>query len=277
MKNTNMYGKFCVLLFIAFLSGCTDVIDVKVPNAGARLVVDASIKWQKGTMGETQTINLRESTAFFDKNRDIPATGASVTVTKDNDGTVFVFADQHDGSYTATDFVPELNSSYTLMILYKGKSYTATETLVAAPDINRVEQAVEGSDGDTEIVLQVFFDDPANVTNHYLGEFTSSGLPVPSLAVISDKFSDGNENYIESDNENYAAGINVAVDVYGISERYYDYLNILIQQYGGDEAGPFPTIPVPLKGNCKNVNDPNEEVLGYFRLGEFDATSYTIN
>lgn len=277
MKNTNMYGKFCVLLFIAFLSGCTDVIDVKVPNVGARLVVDASIKWQKGTIGETQTINLRESTAFFDKNRDIPVTGASVTVTKDNDGTVFVFADQHDGSYTATDFVPELNSSYTLMILHKGKSYTATETLVAAPDINRVEQAVEGSDGDTEIVLQVFFDDPANVTNHYLGEFTSSGLPVPSLAVISDKFSDGNENYIESDNENYAAGINVAVDVYGISERYYDYLNILIQQYGGDEAGPFPTIPVPLKGNCKNVNDPNEEVLGYFRLGEFDATSYTIN
>lgn len=273
-----MFGKFGVLLlFIALLSGCTDVINVKVPNAGARLVVDASIKWRKGTKGETQTIDLRESTAFFDKNPDLPATGATVTVTKENDGSVFVFADQHNGSYTTTEFVPELNASYTLNITYKGKSYTATETLVAAPDINRIEQAVEGSDGDAEIILQVFFSDRANVSNYYLGEFTPSDLPVPSLAVISDKFSDGNENYIESDNENYAAGINVAVNVYGISKRYYDYLNILIQQYGGDESGPFPTIPVPLKGNCKNVNDPNEEVLGYFRLGEFDATSYAIN
>jgi hypothetical protein len=277
MKNINIYGKFGVLLlFIALLSSCTDVIDVNVPNGGARLVVDASIKWQKGTTGKTQTIHLRKSTAFFDRNPDVPVTGASVTVTKENDGSIFVFADQNNGSYTATDFVPELNASYTLKILYNGNSYTATETLIAAPVINRVEQTIEGSDGDTEIVLQVFFDDLGDVKNHYLGEFTPSNLPLPSLAVISDKFSDGNENYIESDNESYISGVNVGINVYGISKRYYDYLNILIQQSGNDEGGPFPTIPVQLKGNCTNVNDSNEEVLGYFRLGEFDATSYTI-
>ena len=69
----------------------------------------------------------------------------------------------------------------------------------------------------------------------------------------------------------------MGINVYGVSKRHYDYLNILIQQSGSDEAGPFPIIPVPLKGNCTNVNDPNEEVLGYFRLGEFDTTSYKIN
>jgi hypothetical protein len=278
MKNINIYGKLGVLfLLIVLLNSCTDVIDVKVPNAGARLVVDASIRWQKGTTGKTQTINLRKSTAFFDKNPDVPVTGASVTVTKENDGSLFVFADQNNGSYTVTDFVPELDASYTLKILYNGNSYTATETLIAAPVINRVEQAIEGSDGDIEIVLQAFFDDPVTVTNYYLGEFTPSNLPLPSLAVINDKFSDGNENYIENDNENNVAGVTVGINVYGISRRYYDYLNILIQQSGTDEGGPFPTIPVPLKGNCTNVKNPNEEVLGYFRLGEFDTTSYKIN
>ncbi|MCE7063184.1 DUF4249 domain-containing protein [Dyadobacter sp. CY343] len=277
MKNINIYGKLgALLLLIGLLNSCTDVIDVKVPNGGARLVVDASIKWQKGTTGKTQTINLRKSTAYFDKNPDVPVTGASATVTKENDGSIFVFADQNNGSYTATDFVPELNASYTLKIFYKGNSYTATETLIAAPVINRVEQTIEGSDGDIEIVLQVFFDDPGAVKNYYFGEFTPSNLPLPSLAVISDKFSDGNENYIESDNENYVAGVTVGINVYGISQRYYDYLNILIQQSGSEEGGPFPTLPVPLKGNCTNVNDPSEEVLGYFRLGEFDATSYAI-
>ncbi|WP_031530311.1 DUF4249 domain-containing protein [Dyadobacter crusticola] len=278
MKNLNIYTRLgALLLLMGFLNSCTDVIDVKVPNGGARLVVDASIKWQKGTPGKTQTINLRESTAFFDKNPDVPVTGASVTVTKENDGSIFVFADQHNGSYTATDFVPELNASYTLKILYKGNSYAATETLIASPVINRVEQKIEGSDGDTEILIQAFFDDPRGVKNYYLGEFTPSNLPLPSLAVINDKFTDGNENYIEGDNESFVAGATVAINVYGVSKRYYDYLNILIQQSGSDEGGPFPTIPVPLKGNCTNVNDSNEEVLGYFRLGEFDTASYSIN
>lgn len=278
MKNINIYSTLGVFLTtIGLLNSCTDVIDVNVPNGGARLVVDASIKWQKGTLGETQTVNLRESTAFFDKNPDVPVTGASVTITKENDGAVFVFADQNDGSYTATDFVPELNASYTLKILYNGNSYEATETLIAAPVINRVEQDIEGSGGDAEILLQVFFDDPGDVKNYYLGEFTPTDLPLPSLAVISDKFSDGNENYIENDNEDYVTGEIVAINVYGISRRYYDYLNILIHQSGNDEGGPFPTTPAQLKGNCMNVNDPNEEVLGYFRLGEFDTTSYTIN
>lgn len=275
MKNIN--NKIGILLIIALLNSCTDVINVNVPNGGARLVVDASINWRKGTLGETQTIRLRESTAFFDNNQDVPVTGASVTVTKENDGSIFVFADQNDGSYTATDFVPESNASYTLKILYNGNAYTATETLIAAPVINRIEQTIEGSDGDTEIQLQVFFGDPGDVENYYLGEFTPSNLPLPSLAVIDDEFTDGNENYMENDNENYVAGVTVGINVYGISQRYYDYLNILIQQSGSDENGPFPTTPVQLKGNCTNVNDSNEEVLGYFRLGEFDTTSYTIN
>jgi hypothetical protein len=278
MKNMNIYNKLGILFFlVGLLSSCTDVIDVKVPNGGARLVVDASIKWQKGTTGKIQTINLRKSTAFFDKNPDVPVTGASVTVTKENDGSIFMFADQHNGSYTATDFVPELNASYTLKILYNGNSYTATETLIAAPDINRVEQTIEGSDDDDEIVLQVFFDDPGAIKNYYLGEFTPSNVPLPSLAVIDDKFSDGNENYIENDNENNVAGVTVGINVYGISKRYYDYLNILIQQSGSDEGGPFPTIPLQLKGNCTNLNDYKEEVLGYFRLGEFDTTTYKVN
>jgi hypothetical protein len=278
MKNINMYNKLMVLLIIVgLLNSCTDVIDVNVPNGGERLVVDASINWQKGTLGKTQTIKLRKSTAFFDNNRDVPVRGASVTVTKENDGSIFVFADQNNGNYNASNFVPELNASYTLKILYNGNSYTATETLIAAPVINRVGQTVEGSDDDAEIVLQVFFDDSRSVKNYYLGEFTPSNSPRPSLSVISDKFSDGNENYIENDNENNVAGITVGINVYGISRRYYDYLNILIQQSGSDENGPFPTTPVQLKGNVTNVNDPNKEVLGYFRLGEFDTTSYTVN
>ncbi|MEL7271528.1 MAG: DUF4249 domain-containing protein, partial [Bacteroidota bacterium] len=81
MNNTYKY-KALVLMVFGFFSSCTDTVDVDVTDAGARLVVEASINWEKGTSGQSQTIKLSESTDFFDNNPDIPATGAVVIVTK---------------------------------------------------------------------------------------------------------------------------------------------------------------------------------------------------
>ena len=96
-----------------------------------------------------------------------------------------------------------------------------------------------------------------------------------TLTSLSDEFTDGNENFIEFDNEELVAGATVGVNIYGISEAYYNFITILIEQ-SGETDGPFQTTPVQLKGNCINPNNPDEEVLGYFRLGEVVRTTYTI-
>ncbi|MEM9681004.1 MAG: DUF4249 domain-containing protein [Bacteroidota bacterium] len=264
-----------VLILIGFLSSCTDTVDVDVPNGGARLVVEASINWEKGTSGQTQTIKLSESTAFFDSNPDIPVTGASVVVTKEDDGMQFIFVDQNNGNYITTNFIPEIDQSYTLDILYDGQTYTATETLMSVTEINDIEQTLEGAGDEEEIQIKVFFDDPANIDNYYLGEFNSSVNPLLTLTALSDQFTDGNENFIEFDNEELVTGATVDISIYGISEAYFNYIDILIEQ-SGETDGPFQTTPVQLKGNCINLNDPDEEVLGYFRLGEVVRTSYII-
>lgn len=264
-----------VLFLIGFLNSCTDTVDVDVPNGGARLVVEASINWEKGTSGQTQTIKLSESTAFFNSNPDVPVLGASVMVTKDNDGQQFVFNDQSNGDYLATDFVPEIDATYSLEILYNGQTYTATETLMSVSEINTIEQTTEGTGDEEEIQIKVFFDDPANIENFYLGEFNSSVNPLLTLTALSDEFTDGNQNFIEFDNEELVPGAVVDVSIFGVSEAYYNYIDILIDQ-SGENDGPFQTTPVQLTGNCINPNNPNEEVLGYFRLTEFVRTSYTI-
>ncbi len=265
-----------VLILIGFLNSCTDAVDVDVPNGGSRLVVEASINWEKGTSGQTQTIKLSQSTAFFDSNPEVPVTGAMVMVTKDNDGMQFTFEDQNNGDYITTDFEPEIDQSYTLEIFYNGQTYTATETLMSVTDINNVEQTLEGDDDEEEIQLKVFFDDPVNSNNYYLGEFNSSVNPLLTLEALSDEFTDGNENFIEFDNEELVAGATVDISIYGISESYYNYISILIDQSSGND-GPFQTTPVQLKGNCINPDNLNEEVLGYFRLSEVVKTTYTIN
>ncbi|MEM9867367.1 MAG: DUF4249 domain-containing protein [Bacteroidota bacterium] len=267
--------KALVLIVLGFFSSCTDTVDVDVMDAGARLVVEASINWEKGTSGQLQTIKLSESTAFFDDNPDVPATGALVIVTKDNDGMQFTFEDQNNGDYTTNEFLPEIDQSYTLDIQYNGQTYTARETLRSVTEINGIEQTIEGAGDEEEIQIKVFFDDPIAVENYYLGEFNSSVNPLLTLTSLSDEFTDGNENFIEFDNEELVAGATVGVSIYGISEAYYNFISILIEQ-SGETDGPFQTTPVQLKGNCINPNNPDEEVLGYFRLGEVVRTTYTI-
>jgi len=264
-----------VLILIGFLNSCTDTVDVDVPNGGARLVVEASINWEKGTSGQTQTIKLSLSTAFFDSNPDVPVTGASVIVTKDDDGAQFVFDDQNNGDYITNNFEPEIDQPYTLEILYNGQTYVANETLMSVTEINNVEQTLEGDGDEEEIQIKVFFDDPATIENYYLGEFNSSVNPLLTLTALSDQFTDGNENFIEFDNEELVAEATVDISVYGISEAYFNYIDILIEQ-SGETDGPFQTTPVQLRGNCFNQNNSNEEVLGYFRLSEVVKTTYVI-
>ncbi|WP_353780242.1 DUF4249 family protein [Winogradskyella sp. 3972H.M.0a.05] len=266
-----------VLIMIGLFNSCTDTVDVDVPNGGSRLVVEASINWEKGTSGQTQTIKLSESTAFFDANPDVPITGASVVVTRDDDGLQFIFEDQNNGDYVTTNFEPEIDQSYTLEIEYNGQTYTATETLMSVTEINDIEQTLEGDGDEEEIQLKVFFDDPANIDNYYLGEFNSSVNTLLTLSALSDQFTDGNENFIEFDNEDLVAEATVDISIYGISESYYNFISILIDQSESDGGGPFQTTPVQLKGNCINLNNPDEEVLGYFRLSEVVRTNYTIN
>lgn len=272
MKKSNKYIIGLTLLILTLFISCSEVVNVEVPNGGNRLVVEASINWQKGTPGRVQRIKLSKSTGFFDNTPNTPVTGAMVTITKENDGMQFVFQDQNNGQYITTDFIPELNQTYKLQILYEGQTYIASETLIPVTSINTVEQGLEGED---EIQIKVLFNDPESERNYYLGEFTPSVLPLPTLAVLDDEFTNGNENFIEFDNEKLVPGAIVNINLYGISSNYYNYINLLIEQSEGN-GGPFATTPAQLKGNCINMNNPNEEVLGYFRLGEVDTTSYVI-
>ncbi len=264
-----------VFLLISSLISCTDTVDVHLPNGGTRLVVEASINWEKGTTGQTQIIELSESTAFFDNNPDLPVTGAVVSITKDDDGLQFIFEDQNNGNYIVSDFVPEIDQSYTLDIEYNGQSYTATETLMSVTEINDIEQTIEGSGDEEEIQIKVFFDDPLDVENYYLGEFNTSVNPLLTLTSSNDEFTDGNENFIEFDNEELVTDAMVDISIYGISKAYFNFISILIEQ-SSETDGPFQTTPVQLKGNCRNITNPDEEVLGYFRLGEVVRTTYTI-
>jgi hypothetical protein len=270
-------------LIISVLLSCTEVIDVEVPFAGPKLVVEASIAWQKGTPGNAQTIKLSELKPYFDSTTSDIVTGAVVKVVNDSNGAVVQFADQNNGNYTTTAFNPSLNQSYTLEIVYNSETYVAREILTPVAKIDRVDQSTENGFDPNAIEVNIYFRDPIDEANYYLAIFQERKDLLPTLLDASDEFTNGNEMRIfyekfdneETNEKELQPGDIVDIELYGISNTYYNYIRLLIEQNnaGGD---PFSTIPAPLKGNCININDPDNYALGYFRLTEVDKRTYVV-
>ncbi|WP_430965848.1 DUF4249 family protein [Spongiimicrobium sp. 2-473A-2-J] len=276
------YFRIAIPLFILFLSSCEDVIDVDVQTAPARLTIEASLDWEKGTQGNAQTIKLSTSTPFFDTTTNTAVTGASVVVTNNTSAAQFVFSDQNNGEYTTQDFIPVLNQAYTLEVLYNGETYRATETLMPVTDITELIQSTEDGFDDEVLEVNVIFTDPADEKNFYLFKFQERGDLLPELEELDDEFVNGNEIswYYEKEEdedtntEEFARGDIVDVELLGISEAYHNYVRILIEQSEG--AGLFSTTPVALRGNCINVDNEENYANGYFRVSQVVRESYTF-
>ncbi|MDO6820334.1 DUF4249 domain-containing protein [Zobellia sp. 1_MG-2023] len=277
------YIKITALSLMGLLASCTDVVDVEVQQGPTRLVIQASLDWEKGTTGNEQLVKLSTSTEFFDTTNNTAVTGASVSVTNDASGAEFIFTDQNNGEYTTTEFVPVLNQSYTLNVVHDGETYTAQETLMPVTDITDLYQDREDGFDDEELELHVEFTDPANEENYYFFKFQREGDLLPEFEVGDDEFVNGNEidwwYELEEDEDTdkidvLKPGDVVAIEMYGISEAYYDYMDILIDQIGGVDI--FSATPVAVKGNCINLTNPDNYAHGYFRLTEVNRTSYTF-
>lgn len=275
--------KTLILASILFTTSCEDVIDVTVPTAKPRLIIEASLDWQKGTTGNFQTIKLSTLSPYFDTSGDNAVTGATVKVTNTNSGAEYIFEDQNNGIYIINDFVPVVNDTYTLEVVYNQETYMASETLYGVPEITNTEQSVEGGFDDEVLDINIYWDDPEDEENYYFIKFIEQGDLLPILNYQSDEFTNGNEmdDFFEKgreDDDDQAElnpGDTVSLCLFGVSERYYNYLRLIINQYdsGGDTFSPPPS---EIRGNCINTTNEANYPYGYFRLTEFDAVTYTF-
>lgn len=262
------------LIVIAF-TNCEDVIDVDLNTAEPRLVIDASINWFKNTSGNEQSIKLTLTAPFFNDSVP-PANNAIVNITDANSNVFNFIEDGQTGIYRNTNFIPVINNTYVLTIVYEGETYTATETLKSVVPIDYVEQNDEGGFSGDDIELKAFYTDPVNIENYYFFEFISDIAVIPTLDVYEDRFTDGNQIFGYYTEEDLEANDIVTIRNYGISEQFYDYMYILLQQGSDEGGGPFETQPATVRGNCINTTNPENYPFGYFRLSEVDELVYTV-
>lgn len=267
------YYLYILILLLTF--SCEDVIDVDLNDAPPKLVIDASIEWFKGTAGNEQSIKLTLSAPYFDSTVH-PATGAQVAVTNTNN-TIFNFIeDGNTGIYKTSSFVPEINETYILTIIYQNETYIGSETLRSVVPIEYVEQNDEGGFTGDETELKAFYNDPADEENYYFFEFISDIPEIPTLEVYKDEFTNGNLIFGFYTEEDLDTNDVVVIRNHGVSRRFYNFMFILLQQNSEEGGGPFETQPATVRGNCINQTNPDNFPLGYFRVSEVAEFIYTV-
>jgi len=264
-----------ILLVLISLSSCEDVIDLNLKTTQPRLVIDASINWLKGTSGSEQKIKLTLTSPYFDVSVP-PANGAQIVVKDSNNNTFNFIEESNTGVYINNNFIPEINRTYTLEVIYKNETYTATETLKSVAPIDYVEQKNDAGFSGNETELKAYYTDPVEEENYYFFEFKSDLAEIPSLEVYKDEFTNGNQIFGFHSEEDLKPGNQVLIRNYGISKKFYEFMFLLLQQNSTDNGGPFETQPATLRGNIINQTNSENFPLGYFRVSEVDELVYTV-
>ena len=262
-----------LIVLIGFIS-CQDVIDVDLPQSEPKLIIDASIDWIKGTSGSNQTIKLSLSAPYFN-DTILPANNAIVSVTNSQNVEFIFTEDTNTGIYRNIEFEPIINETYKLSVVYNDETYEGIETLKPVASITRVEQFANGGFTGEDYEIKTYTNDPIDEDNYYLLEFSNDIPTLPSLEVFKDEFVNGNEVFAYYSNEDLKVGTEINIRSYGASERFYEFMFILLQQTG-ESGGPFETQPATVKGNCVNITNKENFPLGYFRLAEVDEYTYVI-
>ena len=268
--------KLYILIIISLIfSSCEDVVSVDVPTEPPRLVIDAAINWFSGTTGNEQAIKLSLSAPFFDTEIP-PANGANVSIQDENNNTFNFIEDGTSGIYRNSNFAPVLNQTYELTIIYENETYRATETLLPVAEIEFIEQENEGGFSGDEIEIKAFYNDPPNIENFYFFEFTNDIPTIPTLEVYDDEFTDGNEIFAFYSDEDLESGNISTIRNFGVSERFHNFMTILLEQTSVEGGSPFETQPATVRGNCINTTNPDNFPFGYFRLSQANEFIYLV-
>ena len=269
---------FFILSIVSFISltSCEEVVKVDLDTAAPRLVVDASIDWEKGTAGNVQTIKLSTTTGFY--SNVIPSISGAIVYVTNSSSTVFNFIEEvpNTGKYICNNFVPIIGENYVLTINYAGQTYSATEKMIAVPDITNITQRDDAGFNGTDIEVKFYFQDDETVDNSYMSRFVTTINSFPEFEVFDDRFQQGKQMFGLYTNSDLNPGDTIDFTLFGVSTQYYNYMNILLGIAGTNGGSPFQTPPATVRGNIVNQTNEDNYSLGYFRLCEVNKLQYVV-
>jgi hypothetical protein len=263
--------KLKLILFIFIFLGCEKVIDLETDFNDTRLVVDANISKHRDSLNAKASVKLSETVPYFSDEKSI-INDAIVSI-EINQKTHELYYDNPTKLYVADINFIENNSDFVLLIEHKKNNYTSSSKLIKTPKIESVVFGDRKSLNKDEVELKVTFTDPPEEGNYYLWKFGPKKSGKFDYLPALDKYINGNKftfSFFIDKTEYLQDSDYINIEINGITEDYFNYLNILTSQAGAQNGRPFSTSSSVIKGNVVNNTNLENFPLGYFRVYEFD-------
>ncbi|WP_158962729.1 DUF4249 family protein [Myroides fluvii] len=265
------------LLSLSFTS-CTKVIDIDLPTAEPRLVVEGNLDFDRMGATDTLFVKLSLTTDYF--NLEIPPVNNALVRISDKQGHLFLLRElAQTGRYYTTEIAkPTDGDTFKLQVEYDNDLYEATETYTSSPEILEIIQERENFFDTDYYVLRVYFQDTprANQNLNYYYFFYQYAERAPHPRVLSNEYAKGNR--MESlfiIHEDAVPGEKVELEFAQISRNYHDFAMSFFDAIDNG-GGPFQVPSGRIIGNIKNLTTPEKEALGYFRVIEKQSATHTI-
>ncbi len=271
MKKTATF----LLLVFTFFTSCEEVVQIDVPSGEPKLIIDASFKvfFDETPVTAETIVKLSLSADYFED--EIPAvSNATVFITNLSDNSITNFSDANqNGNFTPTStFIPADEVAYELTVIYEGETFKARATKEKAPPFIDVVQGEETLFSGNETQVLVSFADDGTRDNYYVFDFDNS-----LYVSIEDRFFNGsnyNFSFFYQEDE-ITLPADLTIQLSGVTEDYYNFFRVLVNQGGQNSGGPFQTVPASLLGNIVNTTNFDNFAFGYFHISETDT--FNIN
>lgn len=275
------------MIMMLILSSCESVIDLELPNSNTnRLVFEGGIVHREGGNPSTQEIRLTRTEHFFGETNSLFVEDAIVSIHDGSSETLFQYVGE--GLYHIENYATEVGTTYTLNIRYQEQEYEASETVLPVVPISNMYTEFETASlfgSDDGYAVKIDFSDPAGVPNYYFWRLFSNGDYIiepdgsnVTTLIRNDEFFDGNEIQGLKAHDEFLGqlGDDILVEQFAISSDRFDYLFALFTQTGGGDGLFGDPPPASIKGNIRNLTDPNNRALGYFQVASVSSRALTI-
>ena len=258
-----------IILIIIFHS-CEKVIDIETEFDDKRLVIDANISKHRDSIDGIASVKLSETIPYFSYQESVVK---NALVKIETNQIVYNLVYNNDKKEYSSIIENINKEEFVLSIIRNENTYTSSEKLITTPKIKSVIFGDRKSLNKDEVELRVTFIDPPEKGNYYLWKFGPKKSGKYDYLPALDKYINGNEftfSFFIDKTEYLQNSDFINIEINGISENYYNYLNILTSQAGAQNGRPFSTSSSIIRGNISNLVSEEKFPLGYFRVYEFD-------
>ena len=260
-------------LMLTVLIGCEDVIEITVPKDRTRLSIDALLRLEDNT--ETMfeiVIKATETSSFFENIGSANLDAISLRNEATSESVDLFESITDSGIYSAEWEVDNLIEGDLLLIIeYKNEIYEARATYVPTVPIDLLIQGDGTLFSGDETEVKISYTDEPDRVDYYLFDFDFD-----EYLVSEDTFYRGQSfEFSYFYDEGLKTGQELKISILGIDQSFFNYMNQLIVQSGGDQ-GPFQTPSATVKGNIVNTSDANNFALGYFAVCQTYTNSIEI-